>query len=107
MYFLNILALLTQNCYLRGDGAFKRWLEKEGSNSCFYTVSSLVGLFVTHKFKNIIFCKLFGFDIFKAKLDNIQTFKIFNILSFLSFIPSGAILFATSYMIYKHHTSDQ
>jgi membrane protein DedA with SNARE-associated domain len=54
-----------------------------------------------------MFCKLFGFDIFKARLDSIQSFKIFNILSFLSFIPSGAILFSTSYMIYKHHISDQ
>lgn len=26
MYFLNLLALIAQNCYLRGDACFKKWL---------------------------------------------------------------------------------
>ena len=106
-YLLNVLGLLIQNCSLRNEIAFQKWKEKQGSNSCFYVFSSFVGLFITHKFKNILFCKLFGFDIFKAKLDSIQSFRIFNAISFLSFLSSGAILFATSYMIYKHHVIDQ
>lgn len=44
---------------------------------------------------------------FKAKLDSLQSFRVFNALSFLSFLPSGAILFATSFMIYRHHLADQ
>lgn len=61
MYLLNLLALFMQNCYLRNELAFRRWTDKEGSNSCFYVFASIFGLLITHKFKNILFCKFFGF----------------------------------------------
>ena len=54
-----------------------------------------------------MFCKLFGFDVFKAKLDSVDNFKIFNIFSFLSFISSAAILLGTGIIIYENKTVNQ
>ena len=54
-----------------------------------------------------MFCKLFGFDVFKAKLDDVQNFKIFNIFSFLSFISSAGVLLGTGIVIHEHQTVDQ
>ena len=107
LYLLNIIAIFVQNCFLRGDDMFKRWTAKQAPNKCTYYFSSIVGLLITHKFKNIMFCKLFGFDTFKAKLDDVQNFKIFNIFSFLSFLSSGGILLGIGIIVYKHRQIDQ
>ena len=61
LYILNVLALLAQNCFLRFDIAFQKWQSKQSSNRCFYYLASAVGLAVSHKFKNVLFCNLFGF----------------------------------------------
>ena len=86
---------------------FQRWKDKQAPNNCIYIFSSIVGCVCTHKFKNILFCKLFGFDIFKAKLEDTQNFKIFNIFSFLSFLSSAGILLETSLILYENKKIDQ
>ena len=60
-YLLNILALIVQNCFLRSDGIFRKWQNRQSSNFCWYCASSVIGVVMTHKFKNILFSKLFGF----------------------------------------------
>ncbi len=92
-YLLNILCIIVQNCYLRGDTKFNRWL-KDGVNRCWFYFVSIVSLLTLHKFKNIMFCKLFNFNILSAQLDNVQRFKIFNIFAFLGFISSAIIIIA-------------
>lgn len=37
---------------------------------------------------------MFNFDFLKARLDSVQNFRVFNAFSFLSFLSSGAVLFA-------------
>ena len=104
MYLLNIIALIAQNCYLRGDTLFNKWL-KIPSNLCAYYVVSIFGVFLTHKLKNILFCKLFNFNVFKAQLDSVQNFRIFHVFAFLSFIPSIAILYSIIKLLIAHKDS--
>jgi hypothetical protein len=86
------LAFLIQNIYLMGDMTFKKWLDM-GSHRCCYYFCSLVSFLTTHKFKNVLFCKMFNFNFLKGKLDSVQQFRVFNAFSFLSFLSSGGILF--------------
>ena len=105
MYFLNIIALIAQNCYLRGDILFNKWL-RITSNSCCYYVLSVLGVIFNLNIKNLMFSKLFNFGIFKAQLDSVQNFRIFHVFSFLSFIPSIAILYAVIKLIIAHKHTD-
>lgn len=57
---------------------------------------SLLSLVINHKIRNILFCKLFTFKIFSAKLDRVDHFRIFNIFSLLSIVHSGAAIFAAA-----------
>jgi hypothetical protein len=41
-----------------------------------------------------MFCKLFNFNIFKAQLDSVQEFKVFNAFSFLGFAPAAGNIVA-------------
>lgn len=43
-----------------------------------------------------MFCKLFTFRVFCAKLDSVHHFRIFNIFSLLSLAHSGAAIFAAA-----------
>jgi hypothetical protein len=62
---------------------------------------------MNHKFRNILFCKLFTFGVFCAKLDKVEHFKIFNIFSLVSLVPSGAAIFAASIAITKTDSTQQ
>ena len=101
MYLLNIIALFAQNCYLKGDKQFNKWLTTTSSVVCYY-VLSVVGVLFTHKVKNLMFSKLFNFQVFKAQLDSVQNFRIFHVFAFLSFIPSIAILYAVIKLAIGH-----
>lgn len=101
MYLLNFIALFAQNCYLRGDTLFNKWLRTK-SNLCCYYVLSVLGVVFTHKIKNLMFSKLFNFSVFKAQLDSVQNFRIFHVFTFLSFLPSIAILYAVIKLLIDH-----
>jgi len=62
---------------------------------------------VNHKFRNILFCKLFTFSIFSAKLDKLEHFKIFNVFSLVSLVHSGAAIFAAGIAITKTNSTEQ
>ena len=83
------------------------WTNASRFNKCFYWFSNILGLAINHKFKNILFCKLFTFKIFCAKLDNVQHFRIFNIFSLVSLIHSGGAIFAAGIAITKTNTKQQ
>jgi hypothetical protein len=72
-----------------------------------YRSAIIVGAVVSHKFKNIIFSKLFSLEILKASLSSVQKFKIFNIFSFLSFIPSAGAILSTCMLINGQRKGDQ
>lgn len=48
----------------------------------------------SHKIRNVLFCKLFTFKVFSAKLDHVNHFRIFNVFSLLSLGHSAAAIFA-------------
>jgi len=72
------------------------WKESSGFHRCFYGFVNICSTLFSHKIRNILFCKLFTFKIFSAKLDNVNHFRIFNIFSLLSLGHSAAAIFAAA-----------
>jgi hypothetical protein len=70
-------------------------------------LSVFVSSIANHKFKNILFSKLFTFKVFAARLDRVENFRIFNIFSLLSLIHSGAAIFAAGIGLTKTNTKQQ
>jgi hypothetical protein len=96
LYFLNLVAAIAQCVFLCYEKAFKTWRDQSGFHKCFYGFTNVVSLCLSHKFRNILFCKLFTFKIFSAKLDSVHHFRIFNIFSLLSLAHSGGAIFAAA-----------
>lgn len=67
----------------------------------------MVALLVSHKWRNILFCKLFTFRIFSARLDRLEHFRIFNVFSLVSLVHSGAAIFAAAVAIGKTDSTQQ
>lgn len=63
-------------------------------NKFYNGLSTFIGLAVSHKFKNLMFSRLFAFTVFSAPLEDVKKFKIFNIFSFISLVHSGAAIFS-------------
>lgn len=93
MYLLNLLALIVQNCSLCFDRDFTIWMSSRPHKSVAVLVN-IIALLICHKFRNILFSKLFNLDIFTAKLDSTSKFKVMNVFSFLSLLHSGAAILA-------------
>lgn len=104
IYFLNIIALFAQNCFLRFDNSFNKWLKAKSSVVCYY-ILSILGVLITHKVKNLMFSKLFNFKVFRAQLDSTQSFRIFHAFAFLSLIPSAAILYSAISLLIRQKDS--
>lgn len=62
---------------------------------------------INHKFRNILFCKLFSLGIFSAKLLSLNKFKVINVFSFLSLLHSGAAIFAAAVAVRSATASTQ
>lgn len=107
LYLMNIIATIAHSVFLCHEKEFVTWTNVSKFNKCFYWFSNIIGLVINHKFKNILFCKLFTFKIFCAKLDNVQHFRIFNIFSLISLIHSGGAIFAAGIAITKTNTKQQ
>lgn len=105
LYLLNFVALIGQNVVLCTDKLFRGW--NEGCNKCSVAVTNIIAILINHKFRNILFCKLFTFSIFSGYLESISKFRIFNILSFMSLIHSGGAIFAASIALAYVETSTQ
>lgn len=54
----------------------------------------------------ILFTRLFSFKCFRAQLDEIQKFRIFNILSFIGVGYEGLFLYATALTLNKFSFHD-
>lgn len=93
LYLLNLLSIV-QSIVLCYDKKFSQWRDISLLNKLYNMFSTLVSLIISHKFKNLMFSRLFAFHIFSAPLDDVKKFKIFNIFSFLSFIHSGGCIFS-------------
>eukprot|EP00919_Chromeraceae_sp_WS-2016_P000435 GHVR01001093.1.p1 GENE.GHVR01001093.1~~GHVR01001093.1.p1 ORF type:complete len:151 (+),score=4.51 GHVR01001093.1:2740-3192(+) len=98
LYLLNIFAIIVQSSMLCSDRNFSSWINTT-SNKVFYIFASLISLIINHKFRNIIFSRLFTFSVFSSQMDSVHKFKIFNIFSFLSLLHSGGAIFAVSVAI--------
>jgi hypothetical protein len=93
LYLLNVLSFV-QAIVLCYDRKFTQWKDGSALNKVFNFVANLVGMMVSHKFKNLMFSRLFSFNMFSAMMDDVKKFKIFNIFSFISLIHSGGAIFS-------------
>lgn len=98
LYVLNIVSII-QSIILCYDKKFTQWRDTAILNKCFNGFSIIISVCLSHKFKNILFCRLFAFHIFTALLDDVKRFKIFNIFSFISLIHSGSAIFSVTTII--------
>ena len=71
LYIMNITACLAQSIFLCYEKEFLTWARESKCHKCFYWVATLFSLIANHKFKNILFCKLFTFKFFSARLDRV------------------------------------
>ena len=67
LYLVGIICMITLCVVFRRDEKFKGWLKSTG-NTITYGFFSLLSVLISFKIMNLIFCKLFNFMIFKAKL---------------------------------------
>lgn len=96
---MNFIALCAQTSILSKDFNFKQW--NQGPNACTFIGITIASVLLSHKFRNILFSKLFSFSIFSAQLEDVSKFKVFNIFSFLSLLHSGGAIFAAAVTITK------
>lgn len=106
LILLNVLGVIIQNCSLCYDKDFKMWYA-EGSHKLATIIVNILSTLINHKFRNILFCKLFSLGIFSAKLLSLNQFKVINVFSFLSLLHSGAAIFAASVAITSATPSTQ
>jgi hypothetical protein len=107
LYVMNITAWLAQSIFLCYEKEFVNWAGESKFHKCFYWFASMLSLVANHKFKNILFCKLFTFKVFSARLDRVEHFRIFNIFSLLSLIHSGGAIFAAAIALTKTNPKEQ
>lgn len=98
LYFFNFIFVFVQNISLRNDRRLVSWLTGT-FNSCWYYSATVIGLFATNKFKNILFCKLFNFTVFSAKLENVHCLRSYNAFGFFAFFSSLAVIAGTSMLL--------
>lgn len=106
MYILNFLSII-QSIVLCYDKRFCSWRDGSILNKLYNMFSTFISLTLCHKFKNLMFSRLFAFVIFSAQLDDVKKFKIFNIFSFISLIHSGGCIFSVITIIKLVDTKTQ
>lgn len=107
LYIMNITSWIAQSVFLCYEKEFVAWTSESRFHKCFYWFTGLISLVANHKFKNILFCKLFTFKVFSARLDRVDHFRIFNIFSLISLIHSGAAIFAAGIALTKTNSREQ
>lgn len=68
LYLLNIFALIIQNIVFCYDKQFRTWYAAIGFHKCSAFWVNLLSVLFNHKFRNVMFCKLFTFSVFSAQL---------------------------------------
>lgn len=106
LYILNLFSII-QSIVLCYDKRFSSWRDASILNKLYNMFSTFISLSLSHKFKNLMFSRLFAFVIFSAQLDDVKKFKIFNIYSFISLIHSGGCIFSVITIIKLVDTKTQ
>ena len=99
IYVTNLLGLLIQTPLLSNDLKFTKWSSK---HLIFYPILSIISLLSSYKLKLLLFTRLFTFRIFRAQLQNIQKFRIFNMMSFIGIGHEGMVFYATFIVLTKY-----
>lgn len=100
LYIVNFISVIVYFCILSKDLQFDTWKSKKCIHKNTAVFGYLFSAIFSFKFMNILFCKLYNFSIFKAKLDGISKFFGFNFLIFLSTPFSLGALCVAAYIAY-------
>jgi len=98
LYVFNVIFFPIQHISVKDDKRLKSWLAGT-FNNCWYWSSTLIGVLATNKFKNILFCKLFNFTVFSARLANTHVLRSFYAFGFFAFLPALAVLAGTGMLV--------
>ena len=66
VYLLNFVSFFIFFCKISNDKKFQKWRGQKGHKYRWNIAVTIISLILTHKFKNILFCKLFNSEYFKA-----------------------------------------
>jgi hypothetical protein len=106
LYLMNIITfLIFLSSYYRSDIKFKSYLNKSCGNRISYTTSLIICLLICHKYVNILFTKLFNFNIFKAQLINVSRFAPLHVISSLSLFHSFSAIGVAAYVSYNNSSA--
>lgn len=97
LYLLNFLSTIIQNFIFCKDKHYNGW--NKGPNFVCSIITNITATIISHKFRNILFSKLFTFSVFTAQLEDISKFKAINVFSFLSLLHSGASIAAAGFSL--------
>jgi hypothetical protein len=100
IYIFNLIFLLVQNISHRNDRRLKSWLTGT-FNCCWYYCLSLVGLLTSNKIRNVLFCKLFAFSVFSARLESVHELKAYHAFGFFTILSSLAIIAGTIMLVFE------
>jgi hypothetical protein len=68
LYLLNLVSLFVQNCSICYDKDFNSWYRSHNAHKVTTVIINIISVLFNHKTRNLLFCKLFSFGIFSAKL---------------------------------------
>ncbi len=89
LYLINIISFLSINCIYLNDEEFSRWMMPISTKITYFVVL-LMSLCLNHKIFNILFCKIFNFNVFKAKLTHVSKLFCLHFMWFISLVHTIA-----------------
>jgi hypothetical protein len=93
IYIINFLGFLIITPYLLSDRKFMKWTSSRAKredcrcNLFMFHVINVCSFLTNYKLKMLIFSRLFGFNCFNSRLEDIAKFRLFNVLSFIGLVP--------------------
>jgi hypothetical protein len=105
IYLLNFITFILLLSVYRADSKFQIWLARACSSRGSFAAAILISLFMCHKYCNILFTRLFGFNSFKAQLESVRKFYSLHVISLLSMFHSLPAIGVASYISYNNTSS--
>lgn len=102
LYIINIISFFVYVCILKKDKKFNEWYNRKCNARTLTALGYIVCGLITFKFMNIIFCRLFSFYVFRAKLENTNRFFGFNFVIFCSAPHTLGSIGVAAYTAYQY-----
>ena len=105
LYLMNFISSIVYPCVLAKDSKFVAWERSRCGCKMITAICGITTPLITFKFMNVVFCQLFNFAPFKAKLENVGKFSGFNFMFWLSTPFSVGSIGLAAYVAYTYPNS--